>query len=59
MNCKKEGCGGTLVQVNVDSRGEWTEFYLECDECGAEYVRRQDYDQDGLVISDKIYPEDE
>lgn len=55
MNCINENCEGTLKPLHTDSRQEWVEEYFECDGCNLEFCRRIEYDNNGLVIVDKIY----
>lgn len=58
MMCQKENCEGILSIVNTDSRQEWTEEELICDSCDAKYSHRTEFDQNGLVVSDKITKEE-
>jgi len=51
-------CGRTLEETEVDCRQEWREIYYFCENCNIGYVRRTEYAQDGLVISDKIKKEE-
>jgi hypothetical protein len=55
MHCKKDG---TLLTVtDSDTRQEWREVYLDCQECNTQYTRRTTYSQDGLVESDELIEE--
>jgi len=54
MNCE---CGGELIINDEDSRQMWYEAHLECKECGLQYTHKTEYDQNGLVVSDKLIKE--
>jgi len=54
MKCK---CGGFLLVDDTDSRQEWFETYLHCEECEKSYTHRTDFDQNGLVVSDTLKEE--
>jgi len=58
MNCTKENCCGSLLPQGSDCRQEWTEEYLTCEECGAEYTIRTDFKtQSHLIHSQVLYNE--
>lgn len=42
--------------ISNDSRQEWNEEYYKCS-CGKAFVRRIEYDQNGLITYDKITDE--
>ena len=50
-------CGGKLELMETDARSEWVEENYECIACDKVYVHRTEYDQVGLVISDKVEEE--
>jgi len=54
--CDNEDCDNEeeLEMVGEDSRQEWHEEYYECHICGSKKIHRTEYDQNGLVTSDKI-----
>jgi len=52
---EKNGCV-TLIEDDVDDRGEWCNISYHCSECNTCYVRRIDYKtQSNLISSDKLY----
>jgi hypothetical protein len=57
MICKQESCEGELTLLNTDSRQEWCEEELICTLCKTTYIRRTEFDQNGLVLSDKVTEE--
>ena len=58
VHCEDDDCEGIAKHVpgSTDSRDEWTEETYECPECGAGYTHRTEYDQNGIVTSDEVYP---
>jgi len=57
ITCDNEECeefGTPMDCTETDSRGEWTEETWQCSGCDRIKVHRTDYDQNGLVIGDKI-----
>lgn len=54
--CDNEDCDNEeeLEVVGEDDRQEWKEEYYECHICGSKKIHRIEYDQIGLVTSDKI-----
>ena len=52
-------CGNKLELVDEDSRQEWVERTYQCNVCGKSKIHKQEFNQMGLVISDKIVDGDE
>lgn len=51
-------CSGTLITEEIDSRQEWTEEYLVCEDCGREFTLRTEYSQAGLITSQELWDQD-
>ena len=53
-NITCDDCGESMDMFEEDSRQEWYEANYRCDNCGKIKTYRWEYDQNGLIISDKI-----
>ena len=51
-NCEHEGV--PMEIIDEDSRGEWYEGIYECSYCHSKKIHRTEFDQIGLITSDKI-----
>jgi len=54
MEVRCDDCGEIMILVDTDSRQEWTEEQYVCEECDKEIIHRTEYNQSGLVTSDKL-----
>ncbi len=52
-------CSCHLENLETDSRQEWCKETFYCRECEKHFTRRTEYDQNGLVTSDKLGDFDE